>query len=174
MPASPMMTNIARQPKAVMSRVISGAESAGPIEEESRNTPVGRPRSRGLKQSRTTRALIGNCGDSPAPSSMRMAQNVGESAGKAAEQLRHGPDDLRRAEQQTRADAIDEKADRQLAEGVSPEKGGKQQPHLRDGNAEIVTDQRIGDGEGRAVDHVDHAAHHQQAERCDLKLPQPS
>ena len=52
-----------------------GTAIAVPSEEAQLKMPVARPRSRGLNQSRTTRAQVGNCGASPMPSRMRAPKN---------------------------------------------------------------------------------------------------
>jgi len=70
-----MIMNIQRQPKLSIRNVSSGTAMAVPSVEAQLNTPVARPRSRGLNQSRTTRAPVGNCGASPMPSSMRAPKN---------------------------------------------------------------------------------------------------
>ncbi len=70
-----MIANIQRQPKFSISTVSSGTAIAVPSVDAQLKTPVARPRSRALNQSRTTRAPVGNCGASPMPSSIRAPKN---------------------------------------------------------------------------------------------------
>ncbi len=70
-----MMANIQRQPNASIRNVSSGTAMAVPSVEAQLKIPVASPRSRGLNQSRATRAPVGNCGASPMPSSSRAPKN---------------------------------------------------------------------------------------------------
>ena len=70
-----MIMNMVRQPKFSIRKVSSGTAIAVPNDEAQLKMPVARPRSRGLNQSRTTRAQVGNCGASPTPSSTRAPKN---------------------------------------------------------------------------------------------------
>ena len=70
-----MQANIQRQPNRSISSVTSGTAIAEPSVDEQFQMPVAVPRPRTLNQSRTMRALAGDCGASPAPSSSRAAKN---------------------------------------------------------------------------------------------------
>ena len=70
-----MITKVARQPNDSMRKVSSGRAMAVPRVDAQLKMPVASPRSRGLNQSRTTRAPVGNCGASPTPSSSRAVKN---------------------------------------------------------------------------------------------------
>ena len=71
----PMVMNIQRQPRLIISTVRMGGASAGPSEEVQFQMPVGRPRSRTLYQSRTTRTAEENIGASPRPRKTRAMEN---------------------------------------------------------------------------------------------------
>ena len=98
-----MMMNIQRQPKRVMSRVSNGAAIAVPSVDEQFQMPVAVPRPVGGNQSRTMRALAGDCGASPRPSRTRATANWAKPAtrppatwatdqsAKPAERMRRAP-----------------------------------------------------------------------------------
>jgi hypothetical protein len=72
------------------------------------------------------------------------------------------PDEQAEAQQAARTKAVGQRSARKLAESVSPEECGEQKPHVGDRQAELFTDQRIGDGERSTVDIVERSSDHQK------------
>ena len=94
-----------------------------------------------------------------------------EAGHEARDRLRDRPQGKPRAEQPMRPHPVDQRAARQLREGVGPQEGRQQQPHIRDGQAEFLADQRVGDGEGGAVEIVQRPGDHQHGQRRALRAP---
>jgi hypothetical protein len=156
-----METNIQRQPKEIIRTVSSGGAMVGPSEEAQFQIPVGNPRSRTFHQSRTTRragkhrCLAGtkeDAGDNELP----------EAPDQTSRRLGERPDEQAEAQQAAWTKAVGQRPARKLAESVSPEECGEQKPHVGDRQAELFTDQRIGDGERSTVDIVERSSDHQK------------
>src|SRR5580704_4787084 len=168
-PRRPMETNIQRQPKEIISTVSSGGAIVGPSEEAQFQIPVGNPRSRTFHQSRTIRAgkhrrfssTKEDAGDDELP----------EAPDQTSPRLGKRPDQQAEAQQAARTNAVGQRPARKLAESISPEKCGKQKPHVGDRHAEFFTDQRIGDGERCTVDIVARSRDHKKYKGRSLHPP---
>src|ERR1700758_1825311 len=164
-PRRPMETNIQRQPKEIIRTVSSGGAMVGPSEEAQFQIPVGNPRSRTFHQSRTARAAPENIGASPAPRKTRATTNCQKLPTKPATAC--ASDQTNRP----RPNAVGQCSARKLAESISPEECGKQKPHVRDRQAEFLTDQRIGDRERSTVDIVERSGDHEKYKGRSLRPP---
>jgi hypothetical protein len=93
------------------------------------------------------------------------AEELAEALHQSAEQLRQRPQAEAHGQQDARTKPVDHGAGRQLRERIGPEESREQITHVRDGETELFADQRIGDGQGRPVDVIDHTCEHQQRQR---------
>ncbi|EEF23600.1 conserved hypothetical protein, partial [Ricinus communis] len=98
------------------------------------------------------------------PRHQELLQVVDEAAG----QLRHRPDEHARAQHHACAELVEHGADGQLREGIGQREGREQQAHLRGREIEFLAHRVIGDGQGAAVEVVDDAGQHQEAQRDHL------
>ena len=76
------------------------------------------------------------------------------------------------AQQAPRADTVDQRATRQLEEGVGAQEGREQQPHIRNRKVEFAADERVGDRERGPVDVVQCAGKDEKGQRGALHGPQ--
>ena len=74
-PATPMMTNIERQPNATSSAVSTGGAIAGPSAEDALNSPIGNARAEAWNQFEHTLVPARYIGDSPTPSAPLAPRN---------------------------------------------------------------------------------------------------
>src|SRR6202040_3404687 len=81
------------------------------------------------------------------------------------------PDKQAETQKPARTKAIGHCPARKLAESVSPEERRKQKPHIRDRQAKLLTDQRIGDGERSTVDIVERSGDHEKYKGRSLPPP---
>jgi hypothetical protein len=93
------------------------------------------------------------------------AYELPERGDHPAEHLAERPAAQPEGQRQARAQAVGQGAGRQLREGIGPQERRQQQSHIRDGQAQILPDQRIGHRQGGAIDVVDHPGRHQEGER---------
>ena len=157
-----METNIQRQPKEIISTVSSGGAMVGPSEEAQFQIPVGNPRSRTFhpvahdtRCAGKHRCLAGtkeDAGDNELP----------EAPDQTSRRLGKRPDEQAEAQKPARTKAIGQCPARKLAESVSPEERRKQKPHVRDRQAKLLTNQRIGDGERCTVDIIERPGDHKK------------
>jgi hypothetical protein len=84
-------------------------------------------------------------------------RKLGKTPDKPSNTLGDRPQRHAGAEHEPRSEPIDQRAARQLAGGIGPQKRRQQQPHVRNREAEILPNQWVGDRQRRTVDVVEGA-----------------
>jgi hypothetical protein len=98
-------------------------------------------------------------------------ENLPEGRYESGDGLGDRPKTEAAGEQAVRPDAVDQRAAGQLREGVGPEEGGQQQPHIGDRQPEFLADQGIGDRKRRAVEVIQGSGDHQHDQGGALPAP---
>jgi hypothetical protein len=70
-----------------------------------------------------------------------------------------------------RPDAVNQCAARQLREGIGPQEGRQQKPHIGNRQPKLLPDQRVGDRKRRTVEVVQRAGDHQHDQGGALSAP---
>src|SRR5580704_12653493 len=94
-----------------------------------------------------------------------------EAPDQTSRRLCKRPDKQAETQKPARTKAIGHCSARKLAESVSPEERRKQKPHVRDRQAKLLTNQRIGDGERCTVDIVERSGDHKKCKSRNLHPP---